>query len=160
MNFENVVFFMFPLLIIVVGNSALIVCVMVQKASMKRQHRLALWRNNLRMISQLMFIAVLYISIYVPSCVLLILGTYICRSRFQPWAASVRLRYFTHLKYLVIFGCPFVVLAGQPELYQKIKKSLCRTRRSWHGRWRTQIIPMMTIPTIVSGTGRVQHFKK
>lgn len=160
MNIENVIFFMFPLLVIVVGNTVLIICVMMQRASMRRRRRLALWRNNLRMISQLMFIAVLYMSIYVPSCVLLIFGTYVRRSRFQPWAASVRLRYFTHLKYLVTFGCPFVVLAGQPELYQKINKCLCHALRPWHTRWKTQIIPMTTIRTIINGTARIQHSKQ
>lgn len=152
-NVENMVFFMFPLLVIVVGNIALIISVMVQKASMKRRRRLALWRNNLRMISQLMFIAILYMSIYVPSCILLIFGTYVQRSRFQPWAASVRLRYFTHLKYLVIYGCPFVILAGQPELHQKIRKFFSRTRRPWRKRWKTQTMPMTTV---MNGTVQIK----
>jgi hypothetical protein len=133
---------MFPLFVIVVGNSALIICVLIQKASMKRQHRLGLWRNNLRMISQLMFIAILYMSIYVPSCILLILGSYTRRSRFQPLAASVRSRYFTHLKYLIIFGCPFMVLAGQREMHEKIKNIFCRIQQPWRTRWKTQINPM------------------
>ncbi len=146
-NFENIVFFMFPLFIIVIGNSALIICVLIQKASMKRQHRLGLWRNNLRMISQLMFIAILYMSVYVPSCILLIFGSYVRRSRFQPWAASVRIRYFTHLKYLVIFGCPFVVLAGQKEMHQMIRRVLCRFRR-----WKTQTIHITAVPTMLNRT--------
>jgi hypothetical protein len=139
---------MFPLFIIVIGNSVLIICVLIQKASMKRQHRLGLWRNNLRMISQLMFIAILYMSVYVPSCILLIFGSYVRRSRFQPWAASVRIRYFTHLKYLVIFGCPFVVLAGQKEMYQMIRRVLYRFRP----RWKTQTIPITAVPTMLNKT--------
>jgi len=129
----------------------------MQKASMKRKHRLAAWRNNLRMISQLMFIAVLYMSVYVPSCILLILGSYVRRSRFQPWAASVRIRYFTHLKYLVIFGCPFVVLAGQKELHQKLRKILGWIVHPRRSRWRTQILPMTTVPTMVNHTIRARY---
>ncbi|CAF5134678.1 unnamed protein product, partial [Rotaria sp. Silwood1] len=115
----------------------------IQKAQMKRRHRLGLWRNNFRMISQLMFIAILYMSIYVPSCILLIFGSYVRRSRFQPWAASVRIRYFTHLKYLVIFGCPFMVFAGQKELHRMIKKLLCRAYR----RRTVQVYPMTIMNT-------------
>ncbi len=156
-KFEDFAFFMFPLFVIVVGNSALITCVLIQKANMKRQHRLGLWRNNLRMISQLMFIAILYMSIYVPSCVLLILGSYTRRSRFQPLAASVRIRYFTHLKYLIIFGCPFMVLAGQREMHEKIKKIFCWTQQPWRTRWKTQTVPMTTVPTMLNGNTRARH---
>ncbi len=147
-DFENFVFFIFPLFIIVVGNSTLIICVLIQKASMKRKHRLGLWQSNLRMISQLMFIAVLYMSVYIPSCVLLIFGSYVRRSRFQPWAASVRTRYFIHLKYLVIFGCPFMVLAGQKEMHQMIRKIFCRTPQPRRSRWKIQTFPVTTVPTM------------
>ncbi len=156
-NFENIVFFMFPLFIIVVGNSTLIISVLMQKGSMKRKRRLAVWRNNLRMISQLMFIAVLYMSIYVPSCILLIFGSYVRRSRFQPWAASIRTRYFTHLKYLVIFGCPFVVLAGQKEMHETLRKILHRIRQTRPSRRAAQVFPMATVPTMVNHTIRARH---
>ncbi len=146
-NVENFAFFMFPLLIIVVANGTLIICVLIQKASMKHKHRLGLWRNNLRMIGQLMFIAVLYMSIYVPSCILLIFGTYVPRSRFQPWAASVRTRYFIHLKYVIIFGCPFMVLAGQKEMHRKIRNLFLYAKRQWPLRWKTHIYPMIEMST-------------
>jgi hypothetical protein len=158
-NFENVAFFMFPLLIIVLGNSTLVISVLIQKTNMKRKRRLSLWRSNLRMISQLMFIAVLYMSIYVPSCILLIFGSYVRRLRFQSWAASVRIRYFTHLKYLVIFGCPFVILAGQTEMHQMIKKTVCRAIRLWRSQWKTQTFPMVPMPTIVNGIAGLRHYK-
>jgi len=151
-NFENFVFFIFPLSIIVVGNSTLIICVLIQKRSMKRNHRLRLWRNNFRMISQLMFIAILYMGVYIPSCILLIFGSYVRHSRFQPGAANVRLLYFTHLKYLVIFGCPFMVLAGQTEMHQMIKKFLSHIPHARRLRWKTQTIPMKTVPTMLNGT--------
>jgi hypothetical protein len=155
-HFENFVFFIFPLLIIVIGNSTLTVSVLIQKRAMKRKHRVGLLRQNLRMISQLMFIAILYMSIYVPSCILLIFSSYVSRSRFQPWAQSVRIRYFTHLKYLVIFGCPFVVLAGQTEMHEMIKKIFC-VRQPRRSRWKTQTFPMATVPTLVNGTTRIRH---
>ncbi|CAF0977361.1 unnamed protein product [Rotaria sordida] len=122
-HFENAIFFMFPLSIIVIGNIILIIHVFIQKRQMKCRHRLGLWRQNFRMISQLMFIAILYMSIYVPSCILLIMGSYVRYNRFQSWAANVRTRYFTHLKYLVIFGYPFMVLVGQKEMHRMIKKN-------------------------------------
>ncbi|CAF3104619.1 unnamed protein product [Rotaria sp. Silwood2] len=144
---------MFPLSIIVIGNIALIIRVLVQKTHMKRQRRLGLWRRNFRMISQLMFIAILYMSIYVPSCILLIFGSYVQGGRLQPWATSVRIRYFTHLKYLVIFGCPFVVLFGQKELHEMIKRCFYPVGRPpWRVRWKTQTFPMTTVPTIMNGT--------
>jgi hypothetical protein len=151
---DDFVFFLFPLSVIVIGNASLVICVLLQKSSMKRRHRLGLWRSNLRMISQLLFIAVLYMSIYIPSSVLLIFGSYVRRSRFQPWAASVRTRYFTHLKYLIIFGCPFVIFAGQREMHEKLKKTFCLTRHGWRTRWKTQTIPMTTVPTMLNGTIR------
>ncbi len=101
-----------------------------------------------------MFIAVLYMSIYVPSCILLIFGSYIRKGRFQPLAASVRILYFTHLKYLVIFGCPFMVLTGQKEMHEKLKKMFCRNRHLWRARWRTEILPMTALPTILNRTIR------
>ncbi|CAF1339814.1 unnamed protein product [Adineta steineri] len=146
-NIENFGFFMFPLFVIVIGNTTLIICVIIQKASMKRKLRLSLWRNNLRMISQLMFIAVLYMSIYVPSCILLIFSTYVQRTRFQPWAAYVRSNYFIHLKYIVIFGCPFMVLAGQKEMHQKIKNLFARTRCQRRVRRKTDIHPLTMMNT-------------
>lgn len=144
---ENIGFFMVPLFIIVVGNATLIICVLIQKASMKRTRRLGLWKNNVRMISQLMFIAVLYMSIYVPSCILLIFGNYVRRSRFQPWAASVRIRYFTHLKYMVIFGCPFMVLIGQKEMRQMIKNLYLYVKRRQPMQWNTHVYPMTIMHT-------------
>ena len=155
-NFENFVFFIFPLLVIVAANGTLIISVLIQKASMKRRHRLGLWRSNLRMISQLTFIALLYMSIYIPSCILLILGSYVRRGRFYPWATTVRIRYFTHLKYLIIFGCPFVVFAGQREMHDKIRKILRWRQRLWRARWKTQTIPMTTMPTILNAPGRTR----
>jgi hypothetical protein len=156
-NFENVAFFMFPLLIIVLGNSTLVISVLIQKTNMKRKRRLSLWRSNLRMISQLMFIAVLYMSIYVPSCILLIFGSYVRRGRFQPWAASVRSRYFIHLKYLVIFGCPFMVLAGQKEMHEIIKKTFYRIAHPLRTQWKTQTIPLTTVPVRMNGTLSIRH---
>jgi hypothetical protein len=157
MDFENFVFFMFPLLIIAIGNSSLIICVLIQKRSMKRKHRLGLWRNNFRMISQLMLIATLYMSIYIPSCILLIFGSYVRRGRFQPWAASVRSRYFIHLKYLVIFGCPFMVLAGQKEMHEIIKKTFYRIAHPLRTQWKTQTIPLTTVPVRMNGTLSIRH---
>ena len=158
-NFENFVFFMFPLLIIVIGNNTLIICVLIQKRNMKRKHRLGLWRNNVRMISQLMFIAVLYMSIYVPSCILLIFGSYVRRSGFQPWAESVRRLYFTHLKYLIIFGCPFMVLAGQKEMHQMIKKAYYRTLQPWRSHCKTQTVRITTVAAKMNGTMTIRHEK-
>ncbi|CAF4510762.1 unnamed protein product [Rotaria sp. Silwood2] len=142
-HFENSMFFMFPLSIIVIGNITLIIRVLIQKSHMKRQRRLGLWRRNLRMITQLTFIAILYMSIYVPSCILLIFGSYVQRGRLQPWATSVRTRYFIHLKYLIVFGCPFMVLAGQREMHRMIKKLLCRAYQHRS----TQVYPMTIMNT-------------
>lgn len=151
-NVENFAFFIFPMIVVVLANSSLIASVLIQKASMKRQHRLNVWRNNLRMISQLSFIAILYMSVYVPSCVLLIFGSYVRRSRFQPWAANVRTRYFTHLKYLLIFGCPFVILAGQSEMHQPLKRIIDRIRPPYRPRWRRQTFPLTSVPTRIQVT--------
>ena len=139
LHIENFGFFIFPLLIVFLANISLIISVLVQKRHMKRQHRLAIWRNNLRMISQLMFIAMLYMSVYIPSCILLIFGSYVRRGKFQPWALSVRTRYFTHLKYLVIFGCPFVILAGQREMYTVLKRMPLCYKFRWQSRWKTNV---------------------
>jgi len=103
------------------------------------------WRNNLRMISQLMFIAVLYMSVYVPSCLLLIFGSYVRRSLFQSWTENVRIHYFTHLKYLVIYGCPFMVFPGQKEMYEKLRKFLDCMRQLWRSRRAAQIHPVAMI---------------
>ena len=148
LNIENIAFFMFPLFIIVVGNGTLIISVLIQKANMRRRGHLRMWRSNLRMISQLVFIGILYMSIYIPSCVLLIFGSYVRRNRFQPWAESVRIRYFTHLKYLIIFGCPFVILAGQRELVKLIRQHVSRCQlQHWKTTVRSQIHPMTVFMT-------------
>jgi len=86
-------------------------------------------------------------SIYIPSCVLLIFGSYVRRNRFQPWAESVRIRYFTHLKYLIIYGCPFVILVGQRELRTQLVQFFCRRNQCFRMRLKTQIIPMSIAPT-------------
>ncbi|UJR37592.1 hypothetical protein I4U23_030290 [Adineta vaga] len=146
-HIENIGFFMIPLCIIVVSNGILVVRVLIQKKNMKRKHRLGLWRKNLRMISQLMFIAILYMSIYVPSCILLVFGSYVRRNRFQSSAASIRTRYFTHLKYLVIFGCPFVVLAGQKEMHQMLRNLFLYVKTRQTLRWKTNIHPLTMMNT-------------
>ncbi|CAF1268066.1 unnamed protein product [Adineta ricciae] len=144
---ENIGFFMIPLFVIVVGNGTLIFRVLLQKKNMKQRHRLSQWRNNFRMIGQLAFIGILYMSVYVPSCILLIFGNYVRRGRFLPWAAEIRTRYFIHLKYLVIFGCPFVVLAGQKEMHQMLKNIFSHITRRQTMRWRTNVQPLTLLNT-------------
>lgn len=147
MHVENIGFFMVPLLIIVVGNGTLIFRVLLQKKSMKQRHHLSQWRHNLRMIGQLVFIGILYMSVYVPSCILLILGNYVRRGRFLPSAADIRTRYFTHLKYLIIFGCPFVVLAGQKEMHQMLRNLFLHITRRRTVQWKTNVQPLTLLNT-------------
>lgn len=152
LHIENIAFFMVPLFVIFMANVTLIASVIIRKRQMKRRHRSAVWRNNIRMISQLMFIAMLYMSIYIPSCILLLFGSYIRKGKFQPAALSIRQRYFTHLKYLVIFGCPFVILAGQREMHTIFKKIPLWNKYRFTSRWRTNVFPMTTIPSLAQAT--------
>jgi hypothetical protein len=149
-NFENFTFFIVPIIIIVIVNMTLIVSVLIQKSQMKRARRFGLWRSHLRMIIQLMSIAILYLSIHIPSCILLIMGTYTQYNRFQSWAVRIRIQYFIHLKYLVIFGYPFVVLAGQREMLQAMR-DLTRTR------WRTRVIVVTAVPILMNATLQKRH---
>ncbi|CAF3218125.1 unnamed protein product [Rotaria sp. Silwood2] len=108
---------------------------------MKQQNRMGMWQKNLRMISQLLIVAILYMGVYIPSDIILFMSDYSENARFQAWTYAVKIRYLVHVKYLVIFGCPFVIFAGQTEMHERLRKAFRRPWR-WHARKRTQVFPL------------------
>ena len=74
------------------------------------------------------------------------MGTYTQYNRFQSWAVRIRIQYFIHLKYLIIFGYPFVVLAGQREMLQAMR-NLTRTR----------VIVVTAVPILMNATLQKRH---
>ncbi len=100
----------------------------------------------MRMIGQLVSVAILYMAVYIPSCALLLLGTFLPNNQGAVWANMIRDQYFLHLKYLVFFLCPFVVLAGQTEMHEHIKGLFRSARR-----------PQQTA-TIMPITAMLSHF--
>ncbi|CAF1306442.1 unnamed protein product [Adineta steineri] len=141
-TFESYVFLVLPVTIIFFTNSLLILRVILQKTRMERLDTMRLWYKNIRMISQLLFVSVLYTSIFLPSTILLFMATMTPSNPAQIWANNIRVNYFFHLKYLAIFGCPFVILASQPKMHEQIKRFIryCCPLRHQHNT--NQIIPL------------------
>jgi hypothetical protein len=138
-TFENYAYLIVPTLMIVLGNIILLIRVLIQKNSMKEQGRLRSWRKNVRMIFQLVFVSILYMGVFVPSSVFLFMDSYVRNSGEEMWVTSVRVHYIFHIKYFVIFLYPFVILIGQTEMHEKIKKLFRCIRRQ---RNRVTVLPM------------------
>jgi hypothetical protein len=132
-TFENYAYLIVPTLMIVLGNIILLIRVLIQKNSMKEQGRLRLWRRNIRMIFQLVSVAILYMGAFLPSSVFLYMDAYGQNSAEGTWVSSVRVHYIFHIKYFVIFLCPFVILTGQTEMHEKMKKLFRCIRRQRNG---------------------------
>jgi hypothetical protein len=138
-TFENYAYLILPTFVIVLGNIILLIRVLIQKNSMKEQGRLRLWRRNIRMIFQLVSVAILYMGAFVPSSAFLYMDAYEQNDADEKWVSSIRVHYLFHIKYFVIFLCPFVILIGQTEMHEKIKQLfrwICRQQN------RATVMPM------------------
>jgi hypothetical protein len=155
-TFENYAYLMVPTFIIVLGNITLLIRVLIQKHSMKEQGRLRLWRRNIRMIFQLVPVAILYMGAFVPSSVFLYMDAYGPNGADEMWISSVRVHYLFHIKYFVIFLSPFVILIGQTEMHEKIKQLFRYIRRQRNG---ATVLPMndmtRTLPIVTKTLAHV-----
>lgn len=119
-----------PVILSVLINVILVVQVLALKRRMKQQN---LWRRNRRLIIQLLCISSLYITVWIPIIVAVILLIY------QPNLTEVLSLYNGYLAfstYLVPIFCPFVSLIGVPELRNIVKN-----------RWNKMTQAVTRIPT-------------
>ncbi|CAF1294347.1 unnamed protein product [Adineta steineri] len=152
---ENYAYLILPILIIVFTNSLLVFQVLIEKRRVTRNDGMRLWRKNVRMISQLFSVAILYICVYIPSVVLVFIIIFSSNSQTRAWAIRTRVSYFYHLKYLVIFGCPFMVLASQTKMHEKIKRFIRFCCLQQQGRNTNQVIPLTTMKPSFIGRQRL-----
>lgn len=116
--FKNIIINSFPVIAIIIFNFLILIRVLIQQKKMKRQR--VHWHENIRMISQLLPLAILYLIIWIPMCVMFYFNTFGTDAQ-RSFANSLINDYFSNLKYLINFFCPFLILMGQSELLKKIK---------------------------------------
>ena len=153
--FESYAYLILPIVIIVFTNILLVFQVVIEKRRVTRNDGIRLWRKNVRMISQLFSVAILYICVYVPSAAFVFIITTTSNFPTIISAVNIRINYFYHLKYLAIFGCPFMVLASQTKMHEKIKRFIrfCWTQRL--GRNQNQVRTINTMNNSFTGTQRL-----
>jgi hypothetical protein len=128
--FKNIIIVSLPVIMIIILNIFIFIRILIQQKKMKR-HRIC-WHENIRMVSQLLPLAVLYSVIWIPLSVLFYFNT--LGNAAQKLLANLLINdYFANLKYLINFFCSFLILMGQSELREKILKVFscfyCRPRQ-------------------------------
>ena len=120
--FKNIILVCLPVIFTILISILLIIRVYIQRRKMQRQRQF--WKESIQMILQLIPIIILYLIIWIPMSILFYFVTFGSISERKialPLVSDV----FGHIKYLVNLVCPFLVLLGQPEIRQKVKRIIC-----------------------------------
>lgn len=102
------------------ANLYLIITVVYQKAKMKRNNS---WRRNFQMMSQLLSVAVFYLIIWLPHCILATFPLF----TIGETATRARLmysEYFENFLSIFVCFCPFIILIGLPQLHNQIRHTI------------------------------------
>ncbi|UJR35059.1 hypothetical protein I4U23_027835 [Adineta vaga] len=111
-----------PVFIVLFANSIIVIRVWYQKTQM---HRANVWRKNIRMSIQLFSIAFTYLIVWIPQCILFLLlslGT----SHLQALSGWLIYEYTGNFTSFTVVFCPFVVLAGLPQLRHRMKQDFTK----------------------------------
>ena len=120
--FFNTVFFTgVPVLVVALSNIFLVIRIIVKKRCMQQNR---IWRKNVRMAIQLLSIAVLYLSIWLPLFVFWFITAFSYDASLLAASSNLNNDYFAHLKYIVIFLFPFVTLFGQQAMYPNVLRNI------------------------------------
>ncbi|CAF1120541.1 unnamed protein product [Didymodactylos carnosus] len=128
---------LFPSVLTPVFSLGLLLRVLYQQKKVRRTFQ---WRNNRKMVIQLLAIASLYSLFWIPLAILSIIRTFYI----PTFADVVTTYYFYYTPYLVQMLLPFVCLACLPQLIRKC---------SWNRNKRIRPVPIDTaaLPTMAQG---------
>ncbi|UJR14880.1 hypothetical protein I4U23_001864 [Adineta vaga] len=118
--FKNIVMICAPVILTIVTSALLLIRVYIQRKKMQRQRNF--WKENVKMIIQLLPIIILYLVVWIPLSVLFYFSTFGTQTQKLIVRPLIN-DYFGNLKYFVNLIYPFLVLLGQTELRNKFKNT-------------------------------------
>ena len=122
--FDVVLTVFVPIFFITLFNIVLILRVFYHKRRMQQKN---IWKKNVSMLVQLLAIVLLYVLVWLPTCIVLII------SLVQVPAPQLilELQYawvLLNLLYIGVLGSPFTSIVALPELKEKVTKLIRRLR--------------------------------
>jgi hypothetical protein len=109
-----------PIFITTVANVSLIIGVLHRRGKMKRNNS---WQKNLRMTTQLLSVAFLYVVVWLPHCILSAFPLF-TKGNAKVIASSLSTEYFINIMSIYVCLYPFIALVGLSHLHDKIKQSI------------------------------------
>ncbi|CAF3801084.1 unnamed protein product [Adineta steineri] len=114
---KNIIINSFPVITIIIFNILIVIRVFIQRNKMKRLRRR--WQENVLLISQLLPLAILYLIIWIPMCILFCIIT--VGTPLQQSSANLLINnYFGNLTYIINFFCPFLICVGEHEQHRAV----------------------------------------
>ncbi len=109
-----------PIFITTFANVTLVIAVLHQKGKMKRSNS---WQKNLRMTTQLLSVAFIYLIVWLPHCILAAFPLF-TEGSVNVTTGFINNEYFLNLISIYVCLYPFVALIGLSHLHDKIKQSI------------------------------------
>lgn len=96
--FEDYIFTILPIALMILTNNLLLIRILIEKSRIIQQQDVRLWCRNIRIISHLLSVGILYMCVYTPSSILLLISTSFPSNQLQIWANNIRINSFFSFK--------------------------------------------------------------